>query len=258
MNKKTVHDLRFFTLIELLVVIAIIAILAAMLLPALNKARDRARGISCVNNLKTLGNIGHMYTGDFKDYILGGYIACGGRLYWSEYLIKTGYMNLSWKEESVGRRNPDSPNTKLKVSETLLCPSDPYRGVACGSAFWMAQSYGMNGFITMPQQSSWNAIDKLASDRPYLYHLSKAYGPTEITYIADNYVWSEKKGRTHEHSHTSLYLSRDRANIRVFGAHGANRYITFLDGHVGGQNFVKYSNVTGKEDLWNRDPVVIY
>ena len=85
---------RNFTLIELLVVIAIIAILAAMLLPALAKARAKARQISCVNNLKTCSLMMLVYADDNNQYIYSPHPAAGfAPVSWGSMLIEGKYMS---------------------------------------------------------------------------------------------------------------------------------------------------------------------
>jgi prepilin-type N-terminal cleavage/methylation domain-containing protein/prepilin-type processing-associated H-X9-DG protein len=202
---------RLFTLIELLVVIAIIAILAAMLLPALAKARAKARSISCTSNLKQVGVGLTMYPGDNEEYV---------------HMAYGTYYTTKWE---AGPAFPLLLQPYVGDDKVYVCPTDPNVLVTSG---WKLSSFKISYIASYGAHAPGESYGALANGTK----LSAIERPSE----------SFSTGPNHDTAgSTSVYMGFNHSSLEERVArfrHDTAANWLYVDGHV---ESVKGASLTG-------------
>lgn len=204
------HFFEFrFTLIELLVVIAIIAILAAILMPALQSARLRAKGSGCQSNLKSIGFAMTNYTDDNNGVLMR---------YRSP--TKTGSADNKWWTRADQLEGLVANKKYIKwfkradgtyCAPLFICPADADVAPAAGS---VETSYGYNELLSGMQ------VRKIRYPSKSVLFLD-----TDLSELSTNTVVCTVLGNDKTNDHPLIFAGAER--------HGGTLNIVFIDGHVG-------------------------
>ena len=207
---------RYFTLIELLVVIAIIAILASMLLPALNQARSRAKAIQCTSNLKQVGTAFMMYVDANRElfpYFNPGEPGSPTAKQYYTNLIEKYLPTPNWQNENNG--------IMAYGNSAWSCPSLP-EFVTLNLAY-SSPGYGVN-------RNSFIAL-KVDAGVDYARHMSKVFRPSQKYLIGDAELRTTGQG-VMDITNPSWGDWLTSASTRCAGRHSKKINMAMADGHV--------------------------